>query len=375
MFDFFRNSSAKKSPSRRKPRKFRLEALECRVCPSAVSVHLQAQTADAHNVSVQGQVYGSESSYQIALSGPVSANLSAGSSGSFSYYGPASGLGTITATVTDTDGDTAQSGTSIVDNPPQVMNLNAVSTGTGKQVTISGSVSAGDVSGLTVTLSGSAGIAATSATTDSNGNFSLLTTASQVGNVSAYVTDVWGVTSSVVTTNLIVTQPQINGLTIEATGQGKQVDVSGTVAADAPGGLTVNFSGSAGLAATSATTDSNGNFSLQTTASQLGNVNAAVTDEWGNQASASGSLTVMAPQITGFTAVSLGNGEWQFSGTVPANATVQLSGLYSATVTPNASGYFSVVCYLGTNDPIGNEYAVATDVWGQTGSQAVYPFY
>ncbi|HET6880887.1 MAG TPA: hypothetical protein VFI31_12070, partial [Pirellulales bacterium] len=143
------------------------------------------------------------------------------------------------------------------------------------------------------------------------------------------------------------------------------------------GGLTVKFSGSAGLATTSATTDSNGNFDLLTTASQLGEVDANVIDVWGNQASASTTLMVMPPEVS-LNAISLGNGEWQFVGSVSgmdvADDTVQLSGLASATVTPNANGSFSVTVYLGSDDPIGSEYASATDVWGQTGSQQSYTF-
>ena len=232
--------------------------------------------------------------------------------------------------------------------------------------------------GLTVTLSGSAGLAASTATTDAYGNFSLLTTASQLGDVNAYVTDVWGVTLWITSTGLMVTQPQISMFNVEPTGQGKQVDVSGTVTADAPGGLTVKFSGSAGLAATSATTDSQGNFDLLTTASQLGDVDATVTDEWGNQAWASSTLMVMPPDVY-LNAISLGNGMWQFIGSVSgmdvSDDTVNLSGLTSATVTPNANGSFSVTVYLGSNSPMGTEYASATDVWGQTGPQQMYSFY
>ena len=289
MFAFFRTSRPKKS-SRQPLRRFRLETLESRNCPSAVGFSMSAQTANAHNVAVQGQVIGSESGYQVTLSGPVSATISVDSSGGFSYLGSATGLGTITGTVTDSDGDSAQGSTDIMDTPPQ-----------------------------------------------------------------------------------------ISSLIVEATGKGKQVDVSGNVSAQSSGGLTVTFSGSAGVGG-SATTDANGNFNLVTTAANLGEVDATVTDVWGMASpTSSATLTVMPPQITGFGAIDLGNGTWQFQGTVSgldaADDSVQLSGMASSGATPNASGYFSVTVVLGTDNPSGIEYATATDVWGQTSNQASYMFF
>lgn len=291
MFAFFRRTFRKTKSSRPlSKRRFRLESLESRNCPSAVGLEIQAQTAAGHNVAVEGQVMGLESSYQVALSGPVSASFSLHGSGAFSYIGPATGLGIVTANVSDSDGDTAQASANISDPPPQV-----------------------------------------------------------------------------------------SSLMVEATGQGKQVDVSGTVTAQSPGGLSVQFSGSAGLAASSATTDSGGNFSLLTTATGLGNVSAMVTDVWGvSSPTLTTTLEVARPQIIGFTAVRLGNGLWQFQGTVSgpdaSGDSVQLSGLASATATPNASGTFSETVYLG-NGPSGVEYATATDIWGQTSDQVSYMFF
>ncbi|MGH7137163.1 MAG: hypothetical protein ACREHD_15585, partial [Pirellulales bacterium] len=274
MFAFFQKRSSKAASHRRKPRQFRFESLESRACPAAVS--LMAQTVDAQDVSVLGTVWGYDSSYQVALSGPVSANLSTDSWGNFSYFGPATGLGTITATATgsDGDGDDGEGSTQIMDQTPEIEGLAAMATNQGTQVDISGSVSAVSPAGLTVTFSGSAGLGATSATTDANGNFNLVTSASQLGEISATVTDTWGLTSDPATTEIMVTPPQIIEWTADPTGQGKQVEISGSVSASTLGGLTVTFSGPAGLAATSATTDIDGNFDLLTTASQLDDVDA-----------------------------------------------------------------------------------------------------
>lgn len=379
MFTFFRKPRPKKPLRRRAPRRLSGEWLELRCCPSAVSVSFEAMVADDHNVQLQGTVYGDASSYQVALSGPVNATLSTDSTGSFGYYGPASGLGTITATVTDSDGDSGTGSSDIYDPGPEINYFSANAGGPGKQVDISGCVSASTASGLTVTFSGSTGLATTSVTTDGNGNFDLETTAKNLGDITATVTDVWGVTSSPMTTGIMCMPPEIDNLTVEATGQGKQVTVAGSVSATSPGGLAVSFSGSAGLSATSATTDSSGNFSLTTTASQLGEVDATVTDIWGETSSvAASSLSVMPPQIEGFGAIDIGNGEWEFEGTVagpgPADDSVQLSGMTSASVTPDSNGNFSVTVYLG-DYPSGVEYASATDIWGQSGPQASYSFF
>jgi hypothetical protein len=284
MFSLFQKSSRKRSLGRRPlRRKFRVESLESRHCPSAVGVSLEASTADTNGnyyVSVQGQVMGSESSYQIALSGPVSANLTAGPSGVFSYLGAATGLGTITANVTDSDGDTAQGTTSIMDLPPQINNLMVEATGQGKQVDVSGSVTAGSPGGLTVTLSGSAGLATTSVTTASNGNFNLLTTASQLGGVNAVVNDIWGVQSSSISTTLMVMLPQINNLTAINLGNGYW-QFQGTVSGPDPSHDTVDLSG---LQSASATPNATGYFTVTVSLGSdhpSGTEYAAATDIWG----------------------------------------------------------------------------------------------
>lgn len=290
MFTFFRKPDRKK-PNRAATRRFRFESLESRDCPTPfLSLGLEAQTTAGQNVQVEVSVSGTAPAFSVSLSGPVSDSMTINSAGTTSYVLPATELGTISGTVTDTAGDSAQ---------------------------------------------------ATCAITDA--------------------------------------APQISGLAVSATGQGKQVDVTGTVHALSPSGLSVKFSGSAGLAQTSTTTDASGNFSLVTTAASLGNVSAVVTDIWGvNSPTATTTLVVQPPQINGFTAINLGNGEWEFEGSVSgrgeAGDTVQLSGLASASATVNSDGSFSVIVQIGSY-PSGTEYAVATDVWGQTSNQASYTFF
>jgi hypothetical protein len=374
---FFRKPSRSKS-NRRAPRRFRLEALEIRNCLSTLGVGLEAQTVSYPNVQVSGAVYGSGQGYQVTLSGAVNASVGVNSSGQFTYNGPASGLGTVTATATDTAGDSGQASTGIMHMTPQVNGLGAMPTGPGKQVDITGSVSADNPAGLTVTFSGSAGVTG-STTTNSNGSFNLVKTATGLGSVTAVVTDDWGVQSAPNTTQIMDYGPRISNFTVTATGQGKQVDVSGSVSATPPAGLTVTFSGSAGVTG-SATTDSNGNFNVLTTAANLGSVTAVVpSDAWGVSSSpATTNLMVQAPYIAGLTATKLGNGEWQITGTVSGldvkDDTVQLSGVISTSATPNNSGSFSVTVQISGN-PNGTEYALATDIWGQTSNEAEYMFF
>jgi hypothetical protein len=381
MFPFFRFQIQK--PSRREPncagrRRFRLESLELRNCPSAIGVGFEALTDAYPNVEVTGAVYGAGSGCQVTLTGEVNANVSVTQSGQFSYSGPASGLGTITATVTDAAGDTGQASVSIMHTRPQVMGLSIVPTGQGKQVDILGSVSADVVSGLGVTFTGTAGLQQTSTSTDANGHFNLVTTAANLGSVTAVVTDQWSMQSNPLTGQITDNGLQVSNLTVGATGQGKQVEVSGSVTGTSPSGVSVTFSGSAGISG-GATTDSSGRFDVFTTASQLGTVSAVATDNWGVSSSpVTTTLSVRTPYLSGLTMTNLGNGEWEIQGSVSgqgvAGDTVQLSGIASASATPDASGAFSVVVHIVGN-PSGTEYAVATDVWGQTSNQAQYVFF
>lgn len=293
MFAFFR-SRQKPALARRRPtkRRFGAELLEGRQLPTAMGVALMAQTADAHNVSVNGQVqfYNTPSVCSVVLSGEVSANLSTDADGNFDYYGPAAGLGTITAQATDSDGNQVEGSTGIMDSPPQ-----------------------------------------------------------------------------------------FNSLAVQATGQGKQVEVTGSISAGDVSGLAVAFAGSIGLADSSTTTDSNGNFDLITTATSLGDLTATVTDVWGTQSESSTSLMVPPPSLSQLTGVNEGNGIWCFSGTVSGidvgDDTVQFSGIAAGSTAVNADGTFSKELLLNGPNPSGEEYAVATDIWGQQSNQVVYMFF
>ena len=284
MFAFFR-SPHKSTVTRRQPlkRRFRVERLEGRNLPTAMAVTLTAQTADAHNVTVSGNVQfnNTPSVCSIVLGGEVSANISTDGNGFFQYVGPAAALGTVTAQATDSGGNQVQGSTGITDSPPHFNSLEIQATGQGKQVEVTGGISAGDVSGLTVTFAGSVGLANSSTTTDCNGNFNFTTTATSLGSLTATVTDVWSVQAHF-STNLIVPPPSLSQLTAVDEGNGIW-SFSGTVSGPDVGDNTVQFNG---LASGTATVSANGSFSKELLLSgqyPYGEEYAVVTDIWGQQ--------------------------------------------------------------------------------------------
>ena len=155
--------------------------------------------------------------------------------------------------------------------------------------------------------------------------------------------------------------------------------MTGKVECADPGGLTVTFGGQVGLAQTSVTTDSEGNFTLSTTATQLGTLTAYVTDEWGVQSQTiQTTLVVPPPQIQNFHGVNDGQNYWMMSGTVISpdakDCTVTLSGVSTGSTTPDGSGGFSKLINVGADPSTLEEYAVVTDIWGQTSQQAIFVF-
>lgn len=294
MFRLFRKPRRKATRPQKHAPRFRFEGLESRLCPTGYGPYIESMsaiTAVGHDVRVSGQVQDPYPGVQVAISGVVSGNVTADSSGNFSFTAYASTLGNVSAIATDAQGNSSTSRVSPVQDPT----------------------------------------------------------------------------------------PQVVGLSIMATNVGKGVTVTGKVECADPGGLTVTFGGQVGLAQTSVTTDSEGNFSVSTTATQLGTLTAYVTDEWGEQSpTVTAMLAVAAPQIQNFHGVNDGQNYWLMSGTVispdAADCTVTLSGVSTGSATPDGSGAFSKLINVGADPSTLEEYAVATDIWGQTSQQAIFVF-
>ena len=233
----------------------------------------------------------------------------------------------------------------------------------GHMARLSGVVSDSSPSGCSVTFSGAA---SGSTGCDGGGDFSYMTSSANLGKVFAVARDGAGLWSEPVRTFISVPPPVVSlSLTY---GSETTVTLSGQVTDLDASSLAVTFTG---VVSGSVAVNSDGTFSLTTTATGLGTVQASTTDLWG-QGSNVAQVTVSAspPSITGFSATYIGNNTWTFSGTVtdqtPAGLSVQLggvSGVAGQTATVAADGSFSVTVQLASGVS-GTATAQTTDWWG-----------
>jgi hypothetical protein len=139
-------------------------------------------------------------------------------------------------------------------------------------------------------------------------------------------------------------------------------------------GLTVTITGKA---TGTATTGSNGSYSVILQASALGGVHATTVDGAGQASNdAVVTLTSNAPIIESFTATQAGN-VWTFTGQVsdasPAGETVTLGGLtqlQGQTCTVGSNGWFTFQITLPSGTD-GTVSAVDTNWWGQQSEDAL----
>jgi hypothetical protein len=243
--------------------------------------------------------------------------------------------------------------------------------GQGNTVVLTGTVTDPGASSVSVTFQGVASVT----TVVSNGSFSVQTQASALGTIVAQAIDNLSLSSSQVSTQLAVAAPTLT-FTVSQAGQ-HNVTVSGQVTAQAPGGLTVTLSG---VVTGTATTTSTGSFSWAGTATNLGQVNGAVTDVWSQTGNGTAQLTNAPPSIIGFTASFDSTiGAWTFTGQVrdeyAAGLTVVLSGIpgqpnVSVTVCSNNWFYDTVVLNSGAS---GTVSASVTDWWGAVSQTVTTP--
>ncbi len=349
------------------------------------SLTLNAMIQEGQTVTVSGQVSDADlETCSVSFSGVVSGSAGVNPDGTFSLTTTASGSGTIDATVVNVWGLTGTAETSLdgitgTQTESQDTNLlpgltvTVTPTGSGKSVTVSGQVSDSNPANLTVTFSG---VVSGSAVTDSNGNFSLTTTATDLGEVDASVTDGAGQSASA-STQLAVAPPTLTlNLTMD---QQRTITLSGQVSGSDVTEDMVTFTG---VASGSAGPGTNGSFSLTTQASQLGDVQAVVTDVWG-QASALAKVTVACPPPTidnlEIVCQNQSNNYWTASGTVSSQSagglTVNFSGTPSfnnASAPVQTTGEFALEIELGPQDAGGTVTATVEDWWGQAGEATFY---
>jgi len=270
----------------------------------------------------------------------------------------------------------------------------------GHLVQLSGTVTGGQVAGLQLQFTGAvSGVT----TTDTNGNFSYTTSQASLGTV--YAAGLSDAQTTDTDTNGNYTTSQASLGTVYAAGlsNAKSTDTAqATIAVAAPAlSLSISYgsqhnvtlsgqltdldagSGSvsiSGVAGGTAVTDSSGNFSLTTTASALGEVDATATDAWGQ---VSNIATVMvsdtAPVIQNFAVIRGAGNTWTFQGSVVAGYAEGLvvtfgghSSIAEQTATVGADGTFSVTLTL----PPGAYFcasAITTDWWGLDSDPVYYP--
>ena len=151
--------------------------------------------------------------------------------------------------------------------------------------------------------------------------------------------------------------------------------VTGRVSGNSPGGLTVTLSG---VVSGSVSTNADGTYTYTGPASALGQIQATVTDAWGDTVSSSTTLANQPPAILNFKAVSNGNNSWTFTGQVQdeyaTGLVVQLGGIpslnngsASVTVQPNGTFTYTISLKPGENCCVTAE---CSDWWGQASNEA-----
>jgi hypothetical protein len=284
MFGLFTRSRTKINPgARRRSAPLMLERLETRDCPSGGGPLIMSLGIHATNVGKQVEICGTvedqidPGSVSLNFSGVANGQVWTNPVGAFDYTTTATGLGSITAIAVNSDGEASWPGTATLAVPAPTLWLN-VTYGTQRNVTLSGTVFAGQPGGLTVGFSGKV---SGSTTTNSSGNFTLSAQASALGTVTGTVTDVWGQTGTSQVT-LTSNKPVIDSFS--ATGGGSNVWIfQGHVSDESPAGLTVRFGGLPELQGKTATVQSDGTFWIgaQLTRGEYGTATAQVTDWWG----------------------------------------------------------------------------------------------
>lgn len=257
-------------------------AAQASVTSNAPTLTMTVTQTPGRTVAITGQVNDeSPCGSTVSFSGSLSATVTTGDNGYFSYTGQASGLGTISATAWDCWGlasNTAQA--TLTSNPPSVSMT--VTQGANRMVYITGQASDEYPSGLGITLSGPISV---TVTTDTTGHFSYSGVASALGTLTATAVDCWGLTGAASYT-LTNVAPIISNFQVISTGIGNYWTVEGQVADDFPAGLAVHLNSTiAVLNNVDVTVGSDGwfTYTVQLQNGATGAISAFATDWWGVQ--------------------------------------------------------------------------------------------
>ena len=258
----------------------------------------------------------------------------------------------------------ATTSTILTSQPPALSNVQVVASSYGKYVNVTGHVNDAAASQSKLNLSG---ICSGQFGVDYNGNFSIFTAATSVGNLSVTATDVWGQASG--TTNIAFTDaaPSISGITVTKASSGKQITVTGHVTDALPGYASVSLSG---VASATATVNTDGNFSITTTAESLGGLSLQAKDIWDQfSAAATASIQSATPVMGTLTVRQQSGSYWTIDGAITDDQSVVglivvFGGvLQGTTITVGSGGTFSYTfSYSGSSNLI---TASTQDWWGQ----------
>jgi hypothetical protein len=389
MFEFFSRSRSVRKNGTAKRTRLAVEVLEKRDCPA---ITLSAQVLPGHQVLLTGTVqvdgtnqFGvtnsspfctssnsmeiggtSSSGISVVFSGAVSGSTTTDGSGDFSFVASGASLGTVYAVGSDASQSYSELASATIAVNAPVLSL-AITGVTANTVTLSGSVSGLDAAGQTVTLSGAV---ADSVVTDSNGNFSVTEGPSASGTIQVSTTDPWGQSSN---TDSVAVQTLSAGSTPQLALDvlvmpGQQVQLAGVVTGSNAAGASVTFSG---VAAGSATADSNGFYSFTTSSAALGTVHAVGVDAAQQSTNtATAQIAVAGPTLTlnvvGSTASTV-----TFSGNLAdidaAGETITIAGASVGSVVTDANGNFTFTTAVAN---LGMVSVSTTDFWGDTSNTA-----
>ena len=240
-----------------------------------------------------------------------------------------------------------------------------------KSVTLSGSVSALDPAGLTVTFTGAVNAATV---TDADGNYSLTVDADTLGDVQATTVDAFEQTSNTATASVAVAAPVLSNFT--GSYAAGVVTITGKITHPDAAGMAVTIQGEPESLenGVTATADANGDFSysFDATASDQGSVSASSVDVWGQQSNVP-SFTLSLPAAPTVTLSLTMNGQKSvtLSGTVTAataaGMTVIFAGAVNSTTVTGANGDYSLTIDA---DHLGDVQATTVDELGRNSNTA-----
>ncbi len=288
-------------------------------------------TAVAASHGISGAVSGAVTSgVSIALSGAASRATTTDSSGNYSFTGLANGTYTVTPSIAGYSFSPASISVTVSGGSQTGKNFTATALTYG----ISGAVSGSVLSGVTVTMSGSA---SRTTTTDASGNFAFTGLTNGSYGVAPSLTGYsFSPTSRVATVN----GADVTAVNFVASGiVGPTYAISGTVSGAVAAGVTVTLGGAA---SGTAVTDSSGAFAF----ASLANGNYTVTPALAGYSFApvNASVTVNGADVTGrnFVASVVTHGiSGAVSGAVVAGVTVTLTGAASRTTATDGSGNYA----------------------------------